>query len=151
MSLKEQRKINIPSCKINKEILIELIEFLEEEAKKLKIDKDSMYLNFKIDSKDKDITGHTVESFREIKIPKQLEDISFHLYEYPKGIDIYIHLGFSWGSNPRFTVEGSDAIWVNGITSRLEEIFQYNRTKNYLFRKKIENSHCYRNCIVGFI
>lgn len=137
MSLKEQRKINIPSCKINKEILIELTEFLEEESKKVKVDKNSnVSFGFTIDSKDKDITAHTVESFREIKIPKQLESIRFHLRDYKTGIDISINLEFSWASTSRFTVEGSDAIWVNGITSRLEEIFQYNKTKNYLFHEK---------------
>jgi len=140
MTKTEERKVDLPTCKINKGTIEDVCNLMEMELQKLKkLDKDAhAWLTFEIESKSKNIKADTTKSLFDSKFPRNLEEIHLHLHynsydnDDERNISLWIHFS-SWSSS-YFRVEGIDSNWVSGITSRLEEIFEENKNINRIFR-----------------
>lgn len=130
MVLKEQQKIRISGCKIDKETIYEICGLIETENEKLKKQHGEIkkYVTFEIEGKTKDITANTVNELIQTKFPRDLERI--HLYSHTtvqdSDADYKINLILSFGtfSAQYINVEGSDENWIAGISKKIQEIFE---------------------------
>lgn len=138
MSVVEERKVKIPTCKIDMTAVREICELIENEANNMREKDPDSYidLNFKVESKGKDIMAHTTESFLNARWPRQIKNIDIRYYGPTKygNQRIYLNLDFESMPSSKFSVEGTDPTWVNGITARMEEIFNHRKNRNYIFR-----------------
>lgn len=136
MSITEEAKVNLSSCKITKETIKQVCELIDIQVKELKTSKieddESREVTYILETKNKKITSNSYEAFLNANWSSGIEGISIR---YFGSINISILIEF--GSIPLryFSVSGKDAIKVNGITAKLEEIFNPTLTKNYLFHK----------------
>ena len=95
-------------------------------------------LTFKFESKRRDITAHSTEAFFNSSIPKSLNNIILFLYvNEDKKQEIWICLDFSIISCSSVTVKGIDSTWVNGIATKIEDLFENNKTYNGIFNNYV--------------
>ena len=146
LSIVEEIKINLEwSYKLNRTALKQICDVLEEQSKKIKNEnkESKITLAFEIESKKKYLTTHTSESFLNL-IPKSFTDINIRFYVFnDKEQDISIRLSISSWGQTRIRVKGSESVWVNGVATKIEDIFEENKTRNWLC-----SSYIYRIPIV---
>lgn len=136
MVTKEERTINIRSCKLDKSALKQICELLEEEKKPIKnVDQESrVYLNFAVESKKKTITTDTTDSFLNL-LPKSFTQITLYFSTFTNDKQIFILLSFSDLNYARVIVKGVDSIWTGGITTKIADLFEEYETKNWIANK----------------
>lgn len=135
----EKSTIKIPSCVVNKELIKEIGELLENE--KMLQER----LVYRIDTKTKDAKSLKVKDFIEMDWGNDLNAIEIETIdrEYPKlriKIDIR-HLYYNV-----FSLAGKDPTWINGLTNRIQEIFKKHRTSYF----RVENSKSLR-ILISFV
>lgn len=139
MSTVEERKVRIPTCKIDKGTIREICELLEDEARKIKqANPDAnVDIDFKVETKSKDIRAHTTDAFISSRWSRDLERVYLWYSVRHENLHqkVIVDLDFGIYMSPDFSVESEDPTWVNGITGRIEDIFNHTRNRNYLFRK----------------
>src|SRR2546426_12290819 len=128
MSITEEAKVNLPSCKITKETIKQVCLLIDKQVKELKTlmneDDESEEVTYVLETKNKKITSNSYEAFLNANWPRGIESIEIRYYG-----SIHISLLIEFGSIALryFSVSGKDAIKVNGITAKLEEILNPTR------------------------
>jgi hypothetical protein len=125
----EKSTIKIPSCVVNKELIRELGELLENE----KVLQDR--LAYHIDTATKDAKSKKVKDFIEMEWGTDLREIKIETSDsaYPK---LRTVIDFRPFYDSGFSLAGKDPTWVNGVTNRVQEVFKKHRTSYF----RIENS-----------
>lgn len=131
----EESIIEIKSVQLTKSLLSDLCKLLNDENmnfNKEQADKKSQ-LEFLIETKNKKIETNDSEVFLRDGVPQKFNEIKLYFRGGDKRIKITFDTIFDIR---RFTVEGIDSVWVNGITRKLENLFQKYDTKNGFFHTK---------------
>lgn len=119
----EKRTTKIPSCLVNKQLVQELGELLEGD-KNFK-----GRLRYILDSRTRDMKSNEVKDFIEADWGSDLNKITIETmdYEYPQ---VEIKINFRHSSLSEYSLSSRDPTWSNGITSRVEKVFNNHKT-NY--------------------
>lgn len=128
----EKRTVKIPPCRISRELVQDLGEILEH-------DEHILITFYSLDSKQRDIQSNEAENFIEADWGTQINRIVINTpFLDDPAVVVQNHVGvnidFNYPQKSEFSVSGEDATWVNGITSRLDSIFQKYKTSHYYIR-----------------
>jgi len=127
----ERRKIKLPPLKINKDLIETIGSFLERE---------DMNTKYAIKSDLRDINSGRITDFIESEWPNKINDIVLEAQvpedrEYSR-IRMEIRLNSSYGYSS-IIITGQDGIWVNGISTSLNNIVEVSKLNHHWFVKSI--------------
>ena len=130
----------IPTCTINKSILLEIYKMLETIAGEKKSEQSyspSLTIEIRTKKDGKDETNeYGIQYIRDSNIPRHLQQIEFNLNLFNEGSYINIDIDFdNFIGEPHFIIKAKDPVWVDGISEQIQKIFEKTRNKNYLFRE----------------
>jgi len=117
----ETREFEIPSCKIDKELISSLGRILESDSvcQKEKI-------VYSLDSRLRKIESENSSEFIATDWPNDARRISMVVGSF-LNLLVTIQIDFKYTSNSKVTVSSTDATWANGISSRIEDAFKRKR------------------------
>lgn len=135
MSVIEQTKVELPSCRLTKEVIKQVCKLIDEQIKELKVLKaksdEQEEIEFALETTSKKLISQSYEAFVNANWSGKIEEFSVRYYG---SINILIRIEFGSPFSFRyFSVSGKDTIKANGISAKLEEIFNQSLTRNYLF------------------
>jgi len=119
----EKRTVKIPPVRVDKMLIREIGKLLESEE----LCKDR--LSYSLDSKTQDLESKKVDDFVKANWGSELNEIKIETdYESPR---VRVEIDFRRTYMSEFSVSGTDATWVNGITNRMHDIFEKYRHSYY--------------------
>lgn len=132
MSVREERKVKVPTCSLDVKTLRNFCKKIEDEITSIKLNEESKYkVQFILETKNKTITANTTEDFIESFKPKGITRI--RIYHFGS-LEIEINLDFGYFALCTISIEGNDSNKVDSLAIRLEEILKERKNYNFLFR-----------------
>lgn len=144
VEITEFRGSDIKSCRLTKEVIKEIGKLIEDETKDFQ---DIVSPKFTLTSASRSFKSSKIEDFVKSKWPKDVTDISLGFAEGLFGTkmgnrsitkEVVIDFKLGKGSGPtqnRYIVRCNESIWANGVSQRIEEIIDENKTLNDFFHK----------------
>lgn len=124
VKITEKRTHKIPSCRVDKELLLDIGKVIETSKRK----GEQAYYNLKAQSRD--VRSQNLEEFAS-EPPKDVEEISIRLSKglWSTSINVTFSLEESYMSvgHGKISVSDPDATWVHGTTDRLIACFENKR------------------------
>lgn len=113
----EIRQFKIPPCKIDKDLIGSLGKILESDE----VCKQEEIL-YSLDSGSRKIESTRCNEFAAAEWPNEARSITITVGEHYPGL-VLIDIDFKYMSQSKVKVSSSDATWANGLSKRLEEVF----------------------------
>lgn len=132
----EKTKVKIPSIKLSQTLLADLCEVISKEYSKAVSENEDSSVDYVLEGKNHEIESHDSTSFLKYGIPKDLKEIRIILRSRQPKKQIWIRIDMDSDYLCSFDVEGTDPIWVNGISKQIEGVFERYRNRNDLFHSK---------------
>ncbi len=131
-----KRTINLPSCRVNKEVLEAVCKFLKQEQQDMKEGEYEARLSIEIDTKHENFEFNSYDEFLSKDTPRELKRISISVSQYQSNQRITIYLGFETWHTSEISVSGNKSVWVKGVATELIDIFGDRPTKHSLVHDK---------------
>jgi hypothetical protein len=126
----EKRTVKLPSCLVDKKLIQELGELIEADSNL------QNRLSYLLDSKTKDIRCVKVQDFITTDWGSNLNRVVIETADndYPK---VKIEINFRQIKFSEYSIVGKDATWVNGIRTRVDDVFSRYKDSYHQIQKPI--------------
>lgn len=129
----EKRTHKIPSCRVDKELLLDIGNVIESSIRK------GEEVSYSLSAQSRDIQSKSLKEFA-TEPPKDAEEISMSLgkrWSLPS-VNAEFYLGEYLGSyKGKISVSDPDAIWVHGVADRLMACFEKKRLGYRVIAEKV--------------
>lgn len=121
----EKRTHKIPSCRVDKELLLDIGNVIESSIRK------GEEVSYSLSAQSRDIQSKSLKEFA-TEPPKDAEEISMSLgkrWSFPRAINVKFDLEEEYlgGDKGKISVSDPEAIWVHGVADRLMACFEKKR------------------------
>ncbi len=128
------RRFEIPSCKLSKEAIREMGEVIESAYK---IANEDVSMVYALNSREKSISSQSITDFTETKWPRDIRLVSMYSKSSPKDVWIQVKIGERSDDGGYCEVKGEDGVWVSGLSKKIEEVLNENKTINSWFHQRL--------------